>query len=55
MKKELLYETREEYQAFDLKVFRDHIYQEVKRRERKESKDRFAKMKNRSTVGGPAN
>ena len=48
MKPELLYHTRKEYQDFDLKVFRDHIYQEVSRREKRAH--RFAKKKKREAV-----
>jgi hypothetical protein len=42
-----LYETRVEYRAFPLAVFRNHIYQEVKRLEKIESKIRFGKKKQR--------
>lgn len=40
-----LYQSRIEYRAFSLKVFRDHIYQELKRRERGDF--RFAKKATR--------
>ncbi|CAB9509955.1 hypothetical protein SEMRO_412_G137850.1 [Seminavis robusta] len=33
-----IYQLRPEYREFSLKVFRNHIYQEVKRREKMESK-----------------
>jgi hypothetical protein len=41
-----LYATREEYQAFPLKVFRKHIYQEIDTRSKRAA--RFAKKKNRA-------
>ena len=40
-----LYETREEYQAFKLKVFRKHLYQEQDTRSKRAA--RFAKKKYR--------
>ena len=40
-----LYATREEYQAFTLKVFRKHIYQELDTRSKRAA--RFAKKKHR--------
>lgn len=47
MKPAELYVTREEYQAFDLKTFRNHmIYQEVNRRSK--SEHRFAKKRKRA-------
>jgi hypothetical protein len=42
-----LWESRIAYMEFPLKTFRDHIYQEVKRREGLETKARFKKKKNR--------
>lgn len=41
------YQTRVEYRAFTLDVFRNHIYQELKRLEKNESKIRFGKKKKR--------
>ncbi|CAB9527103.1 hypothetical protein SEMRO_1942_G306770.1 [Seminavis robusta] len=43
-----IYRLRPEYREFTLKVFRNHIYQEVKRREKIESKHRFGKKKLRN-------
>jgi hypothetical protein len=42
-----IYKTRVEYRAFPLAVFRNHIYQEVKRLEKIESKIRYNKKKKR--------
>jgi hypothetical protein len=42
-----LWESRIAYMEFPLKTFRDHIYQELKRRADVESKARFKKKKNR--------
>jgi hypothetical protein len=42
-----LYQTRVEYRAFSLQVFRNHIYQELKRLEKIETKIRFGKKKKR--------
>ncbi|CAB9511159.1 unknown protein [Seminavis robusta] len=42
-----IYKSREEYQDHDLKVFRNHIYQEIKRLEKRESNLRFEKKKYR--------
>lgn len=39
-----LYETREEYKAFSLEVFRNHIYQEIDSRPKREM--RFERKKN---------
>lgn len=47
MKPRELYEERVEYRAFSLDVFRDHIYQEVKKRENKAAGKKFAKKKTR--------
>ncbi|CAB9527383.1 unknown protein [Seminavis robusta] len=45
IKPEAIYKSRSEYQEHELKVFRNHIYQEVKRREKLKSNVRFAKKK----------
>jgi hypothetical protein len=42
-----LWESRIEYMKFDLKVFREHIYQETKRLEKLETHARFKKKKTR--------
>jgi hypothetical protein len=42
-----LYKKRVEYRAFSIDVFRNHIYQEVKRLEKIESKIRYGKKKKR--------
>jgi hypothetical protein len=42
-----LWESRIAYMEFPLKTFRDHIYQELKRREGVKTKARFKKKKNR--------
>ncbi|CAB9531365.1 hypothetical protein SEMRO_3464_G348310.1 [Seminavis robusta] len=41
-----LYQSRVEYREYKLKVFRDHLYQEVKKRERKQF--RFEKKNSRT-------
>ena len=43
-----IYNSKVEYRAFGLKKFRNHIYQEVKRREKVESRLRFGKKKYRN-------
>jgi hypothetical protein len=43
-----MYNGKAEYQQFTLDQFRNHIYQEVKRREKIESKARFGKKKMRN-------
>ena len=48
MKPMELYNMRKEYQAFDLKTFRNHIYQEVDSRAKRDH--RFAKKKKREAV-----
>ncbi|CAB9529376.1 hypothetical protein SEMRO_2485_G328980.1 [Seminavis robusta] len=45
IKPESIYKSRREYQEYELTVFRNHIYQEVKRREKRESNLRFEKKK----------
>jgi hypothetical protein len=51
MKPEALHGTREEYQAFSLKTFRNHIYQEVDSRAKRAH--RFAKKKKRASFVDP--
>lgn len=46
-----IYQTRVEYRAFPLAVLRNHIYQEVKRLEKIESKIRYGKKKKRCPAG----
>lgn len=48
MKPAELYQTRTEYQEFDLKTFRNHIYQEVDSRAKRTN--RFIKKKRRNAV-----
>ena len=50
MKPSEMYDTREEYQAFSLKVFRNHIYQEVDSQAKREYKRRFSKKKMRKRI-----
>ena len=45
-----LYSTRAEYQEFTLKVFRNHIYQEIKRIEKRKDGSRFTKRKYRASA-----
>jgi len=51
MKPEVLHGTREEYQAFPLKTFRNHIYQEVDSRAKRAH--RYAKKKKRASFVDP--
>ena len=51
MKSEALHGTREEYQAFPLKTFRNHIYQEIDSRAKRAH--RFAKKKKRASFVDP--
>jgi hypothetical protein len=49
-----LYQTRVEYRAFSLQVFRNHIYQELKKLEKIESNIRFGKKKKRQNPAAAA-
>jgi len=51
MKPEVLHGTREEYQAFPLKTFWNHIYQEVDSRAKRAH--RYAKKKKRASFVDP--
>ena len=51
MKPEVLHGTREEYQAFPLKTFRNHIYQEVDSQAKRAH--RYAKKKKRASFVDP--
>lgn len=46
-----MHKSRPEYQQYPLGVFRGHLYQEIKRREKLESKARFGKKKYRCPAG----